>query len=671
MKPLDLHHNVLCCLWLMAAAGCGNGFAKADAGHADGASNPGSGQDGSPPHLVAGCTSDACNSAPSGLLDPEYTTTWNPGILSDTATGNTLGPDILPLRTALCASVPITSGDATSAIQNALNGCEGSHQVVTLAAGTYKVSTTITLPSGVVLRGAGSDSTTGTIIQNTATINAPGPVLAIGTEQDQICYNSNIDSTAQQLLTADAPKETSSLSVASGASFKAGDLAIIDQKDTSEVSPCNFFERQSGWAVSERVEIAAVSGNTLVLTTPLHWTFQTAQSATVSRVKNATTKWAGIESVLIQGGRPGGYDGQWAGGIDISNAAYCWIKDVQIDGTTSGVPIRLNGTYRCVVRDSHVHNSHKYGFEQDNYGIVLSCGAADNLVENNVVRFLNKPILFNNSGGGNVIGYNYADNSWASDTQNDDGWQEVNIDSHCAFPHMELIEGNFAPHMGATTTHGNAGYLTFFRNYASSQWTPTNDGQNQSTIVWDLPVVPQSGNVTALDLPAPDTKMTIIGNVLGSTTDPSLGLPADLKTTGTGGASSVTTQSFFSHDGSPSITDIDQSSITWTTLWMTGNFDTTNKSVQWNASPRTASLPESTRSLPASLYYAAMPAWWPTGQAWPWVGPDLTPMVGVLPAKSKSSSFNYGTSSDPQCTLDSANQCCYAMPAAGCSPLNN
>ena len=37
---------------------------------------------------------------------------------------------------------------------------------------------------------------------------------------------------------------------------------------------------------------------------------------------------------------------------------------------------------------------------------------------------------------------------------------------------MELIEGNYAPHMGATTTHGNAGYLTFFRNYASSQFAP-------------------------------------------------------------------------------------------------------------------------------------------------------------------------------------------------------
>ncbi len=74
---------------------------------------------------------------------------------------------------------------------------------------------------------------------------------------------------------------------------------------------------------------------------------------------------------------------------------------------------------------------------------------------------MNKPILFNISGGGNVVGYNYADNSWSCDGNNDDGFQEVNIDCHCAFPHMELMEGNWAPHMGASTTHGNAGYLTY------------------------------------------------------------------------------------------------------------------------------------------------------------------------------------------------------------------
>src|SRR4029077_6572508 len=189
-------------------------------------------------------------------------------------------------------------------------------------------------------------------------------------------------------------------------------------------------KRTANRGLNQRVEIAQVSGTTLTLTTPLHWTFTIARAARLSKVSQGATKWGGIEHVVIRGGRPGGYPGQNAGGIDVSNAAYSWVKDVQIDGTNAGMPIRLAGSYRCVVRDSHVHNSSSYGFGQDNYGIVLACGAADNLVENNVVRFLDKGILFNNSGGGNVVGYNYVDNSWACDGNGDDGWQEVPIDTH-------------------------------------------------------------------------------------------------------------------------------------------------------------------------------------------------------------------------------------------------
>ena len=139
----------------------------------------------------------------------------------------------------------------------------------------------------------------------------------------------------------------------------------------------------------------------------------------------------------------------------------------------------------------------------DCYGIVLRCGAADNLIENNIVRYMNKPILFNVSGGGNVIGYNYADNSWATPA----AWQEVNIDTHCSFPHMELMEGNYAPHMGATITHGNAGYLTFFRNYSSSQFAPPAvDGSTDK----------QTGNIVAIQFDTGDINMTVIGNVLGA-----------------------------------------------------------------------------------------------------------------------------------------------------------
>jgi hypothetical protein len=611
--------------------------------------------------IAHACHGGACNTVPPGLLDPDYTTKWNPGILSDT-TGAALGSDNLPVRGTTCASVPAQGGDATSAIQSALTGCAGKNQVVALAAGKYTVSSTITVPSGAVLRGAGSDVAGGTII---ARVNG-GPVLALGATRDQICYGGAFDSSAQPLLTSDAMKETSSVAVASTSNFEVGDLALIDQKNDSDVSEgdCTYFKRAPGYALSERVEIAATSGNTLTLTTPLHSTFKVAQSARISRVSTAATKWAGIESVAIQGGRPGGYAGQNAGGIDVSNAAYCWVKDVQIDGTTSGMGIRLSGTYRCVVRDSHVHNSYSYGYAQDNYGIVLACGAADNLVENNVARFIDKPILFDNSGGGNVVGYNYADNSWSCNGNNDDGWQEVNIDCHCAFPHMELMEGNWAPHMGATVTHGNAGYLTYFRNYASSQWTQSSS--SNTAVVWSQPFVPQYQKVGALEFDSPDLNMTVIGNILGSTSDTSLGLPASLGTTGTSATTVATSQQYLSPEGEPAIYIVaSQTDVAWTSAWLHGNFDTVNKKVMWNASTLTVNLPTSTQSLPASLYYASRPGWWPTGGAWPWVGPDLTPKVGSLPAQQRSASFSYYTTADPPCVLDCGRYCCAA--GSGCT----
>jgi hypothetical protein len=560
--------------------------------------------------------------------------------------------------------VPEQSGDASGAIQSALINCAGKHQVVALAAGTYSTSSTINVPNGVVLRGAGSSAASGTIIVSTK----GGPVLSIGATRDTVCYGNGFDASAQPLLTGDAAKETATLSVASVSGFKVGDLALVDEADDSEVSEgdcASFFKRVPNYGVSERVEIAAISSAALTLTTPLHWTFRTDRSAQVSRVVAGATKWAGIESLLIQGGRPGSYAGQSAGGIDVSNAAYSWVKDVQIDGTTSGMPIRLAGTYRCVVRDSHFHNSSSYGFAQDNYGIVLACGAADNLVENNVARFMDKPILLNNSGGGNVIGYNYADNSWSCDGNDDDGWQEVNIDCHCAFPHMELLEGNWAPHMGATTTHGNAGYLTYFRNYASSQWSPSIASKPQSAIVWGQPFVGQYAQVSALAFPSPDLKMTVIGNVLGSTADGSLGLPADLGTTSDGqNGAPATSQVYTSANGSQlAIFLVDQATVSWTSLWLHGNFDTVNRKVMWNASVMTASLPLSTQDLPPSLYYAKRPGWWPASQPWPWVGPDHSPRAGSLPAKTLSNAFDYYTDADPSCTMNCSNYCCSVGPA--------
>src|SRR5262249_47965134 len=163
-------------------------------------------------------------------------------------------------------------------------------------------------------------------------------------------------------------------------------------------------------------------------------------------------------------------------------------------------------------------------------------------------------------------------------------------------------------------THGNAGYLTFFRNYASSQWSPSKANDPKSAIVWSQPFVPQYALVGSLAFPSPDLKMTAIGNVLGSTADGRLGLPADLGTTRPPPPPHAArprpaptpprppSQASPPAEGSQRpIFVVDQAPVSWTSLWLHGNFDTVNKSVMWNASAKTANLPPSTQHLPASL----------------------------------------------------------------------
>jgi hypothetical protein len=577
------------------AGGDDGGHGSSSGASSSGASSSGASSGGSSSGGDAATCGDACGPPPS-LVDPARVTAWNPGILADDPTGQPLGADGLPQRTTSCATVA-PGGD----VQAAIDSCPAG-QVVVLAAGTFTVSATINLKSGVVLRGAGSQGApTGTTVVRTG----GGSVLSIGNAQDQTCHGGG---TAYPLV-QDGVKESTTVSVGGAASnFTAGQLALVDIVDDATVQEgdCQYFKRVDHRSVTQRVLVKSVdaAGGTLTLGSPLHWSFKAASPylAQITPVTQATTAWAGIEHLLLQGGTNPGYDGQMAGGIDVSNAAYSWIKDVQTDATIGGMHVALTGAYRVVVRDSYFHNSANYGFGQDCYGIVVRCGTAESLVENNIARYMNKPILFNVSGGGNVIGYNYADNSWATPP----AWQEVNIDCHCSFPHMELMEGNFAPHVGASATHGNAGYLTFFRNYSSSQFAGPDP-------VWGSTAA-QTGNVTAIQLDSPDVGMNAIGNVLGTAGvstayDAYDSNAASIYELGIGGSGAT--------------------DVAATSLFRHGNFDTVGNAVKWD--PGT---PDHT--LPASFYLHGKPAWWPAASPWPWVGPDLQPMIGTLPAKDRS-----------------------------------
>jgi hypothetical protein len=126
--------------------------------------------------------------------------------------------------------------------------------------------------------------------------------------------------------------------------------------------------------------------------------------------------------------------------------------------------------------------------------------------------------------------------------------------------------------------------------------------------------VTQTGNVTALQFDGGDIGMNVVGNVLGTagiSTVPDAydSGPFSIYELGAGGSGAT--------------------DVAAVSLVRQGNYDYFSKKTLWT--PANVAVP-----LPTSLYLASRPAWWPAGTPWPWVGPDLTPMVGALPAKDRA-----------------------------------
>src|SRR4029079_16765483 len=211
--------------------------------------------------------------------------------------------------------------------------------------------------------------------------------------------------------------------------------------------------------VGQMLEVAAVSGNTVSFTTPLHIGFDTAHTAQLTRYTIPYgARYAGVEDLYVRGG-----DGDHR---NLRFALYCWIKNVESDWSY-GDAFALDSCFRCVLRDSYAHDvAHPY---PGGAGYLLSLAryTADSLVENSIFINGNKVMVMRASGGGNVIGYNYFDNGYIGNYL---GWVETGMNaSHMTCPYFELFEGNQAFNIDGDDTWGGAVYNTFFRSHASGK----------------------------------------------------------------------------------------------------------------------------------------------------------------------------------------------------------
>ncbi len=589
---------------LLALAGCG-GASLGDRAGSRWVS-------GAPPPQAAAPMS--LPGAAARIAPADRQTTWNPGILSDGQLGLPLDADGIPRRTKVCATVDAARygdgvTDAAGAIQSAIDACPPG-QVVYLPAGTYLIARTLSVDKGIVLRGAGR-GTDGTRIR----AKGSGATGAIWIWARWPTYGPAVD------VTANIPKGSTSVPVASAAGFEAGDVVQIDQLDDADYvhhGGCRWFKRPDYGPSStgprsqgQTVEVVGKRGNVLLIGTPIHLGYRRSRSPQVFKPTSPIVKWAGVEDLYVTGtvgGQPMIY---------MLNAAFCWVKNVETDGSTAtgngltGSHVAIERSYRCVVRDGYHHDASVVVQGGGAYGIRIVAHTSDSLVENNVIRNLNKPLVTQASGGGNVVGYNFVDDAW---TVVDPRMQETTIDAgHGSFSFMELFEGNMAAQLATDLVWGNSGWMTFFRNYASSQQSRTEEHERYG--------------IAAIAFEGKAHYMNVVGNVLGAQ---GKGLAFENLRAPDANAVYRIGARADGGDGTGDIHRFEDPTLpgsTAYTLLRHGNFDYVTGTVGW--SPAIAE-----RALPDSLYLARKPAFFGEHQ-WPWVDPLGTTKVRVLPAKAR------------------------------------
>ena len=503
----------------------------------------------------------------------------------------------------------------------------------------------------VTIRGSGADTTR---IAANGTINNYGTVILFGHRVG----HSNADFAVQDVV-ADAFRGDTTIQVADASAYVVGDVITIDHVDGDPVpeGPATlnggylwyydgqYFKRQPTYdwngpstgapqmprvtdlpsanvaartavpwwrSTMQATEITDINGNVISLRDPLNIDFPLSMSPQVWRTVPLNTdsipvgnRWCGLENIAVAGGNNlWGFPG---GSIVFSYMAYSWAKNVEADGERwtnppdpahpgkYGYNIGIGRGYRCVIRDSYAHGSTDENPGGQAYGLVVGVGSSACLLENNISVNNNKPLALNSTGGGNVIAYNYVDEAviW-----NSPGWQENAIDDcHANLTHHDLIEGNWTVNLGGDTTHGNSGWHTHLRNYAS--------GRNSSGAT--------NSNLRAVGMDGWTHYHAYIGNVLQ------------------GGNVYETTP--FSRNGRPIYqlgNNYGGGGGNWDNgyalahIYRDGNWDNVTNDVVWVNGPV---------DIPASFYLTGRPAFF-GDYPWPWVDP-INGATYTLPAKAR------------------------------------
>ena len=572
----------------------------------------------------------------STFLDPTRAINWSSAGFN--IPNYTTNCSVQPSLTANSSSA--ASANAT-AIQNALNSCDSTHNVVNIPAGTYYVGGILYgIQGNQVLRGAGPRSTD--LIFTSGNGCAGGLSEGVCMRDGNARYNGSVQvlpptGSNQCLWTAGYAQGTTTITLSScGGTPPVNQTIILDQandtSDTHGIYVCDTNIANCGYEGSSGGDNDGRFINGV-----------THSQQQVTYVTGVTSLGGGSYSVTISPGvyftniRAGQSPGAWWPGF----VQHDGLENMTIDGTaiSSGSNIGMYDCYQCwvknvrslnagrnhvaiyqsgfdVIRDSYFYESQSHYSESY---VVETEESSGFLIENNIFQQVTNPTMLGN-GSGAVADYNYSIGNIYSGANN---WMSASYSVHNAGNEMNLFEGNNFNGIWADDAWGSSDQTTYFRNMLIG-W--------QTTLLNETVPVIMRANVRAFN---------IVGNVLGQPGyHNQYQTYASSTSSGTGSANENTsiyslgwTSEGACSAGALTICD----PLTFSTLMRWGNWDVVNNATQWNsteASP--AAVPyvnanftssyfvSLAHTLPPSLHYSSTPSWWPSGEAWPPIGPDVS-----------------------------------------------
>lgn len=524
-------------------------------------------------------------------------------------------PGGVPNRTTVCAS--LGAGASRSAIQSALDACP-ANQVVKLAAGTYSIDGSLTIPSNVVLRGAGPKQT---ILSASGSGNA---FIRLGAGTTPAIANSSA-------VSGGATANSKSLTLASASGVTVGSYLMITQlNDPSYVTitttngSCTWCDGGIGWngtrVQGQIVEVTSVSGNTVGVSPGLYMDYTRTPLATKFTM---SAKNAGVEDLQVYMNNTG-----YTANFMLQGSAYSWVRNVE-SNYTDGDHAQLHWGFRNEIRDSYFHDAFTHSPGSTDADIFVADKTSASLIENNTLRRLHESVMLNWGAAGNVIAYNYVDNNFDSS-----GYNTLfgGLNVHGAHPMFNLWEGNMAPKLDADFFWGSSSHNTAFRNWFKGAATITQPltgrGTEQaSTTYW------ASQALAGVDLAHTVRYYNLVGNVIGS--DWQKGKPWTPQTVAPASRSYYSSNNAYGYSfGYANLSDggdnAGDNALPYTTALIHGDYDYVRGVFRWDSTI-------SNHTLQPSYYRTARPAWF-GALAWPAFGPSpsnpATPLVGNIPAKS-------------------------------------